>query len=210
MGRCTSPTRPTCTSPAITNNTQSTDHAFTPVTIFGTGFASPLAVTLGGVAAFVQSVSATELVVMPALPLNCSQVSGNAVVVTNLSTGETATNSAVVFNYVIPAVKVLNVSPNSGAPGITATITGTNLPAATTSTGVTFGGNSAIVQSASPTAVVVTVPPATNVAPPACGLNPVGTVLPATPVDVTVTNLDDQCAGSLGGGFTYLLPCVVP
>jgi hypothetical protein len=86
---------------AIANGSQSTDQPFTPVTIYGTGFQAPVVVTLAGVQAFVQSVSATELVVMPGIPAGCSGGGAGAVVVTNITTGETASGLGVTFTYVV-------------------------------------------------------------------------------------------------------------
>ena len=79
----------------FSNNIQPLGGPFTPVTIFGRGFQAPVAVSLAGFGAFVQSVSATELVVIPgpAVATGCADVSGPIGVV-NLNTGSRAETEA--------------------------------------------------------------------------------------------------------------------
>ena len=97
---------------AIANGVQSTDAPFTPVTIYGTGFQAPVVVTLAGIQAFVQSVSATELTVMPGIPAGCGGGGSGSVVVTSITTGETATSPAgVTFTYVVVPMTVVVAGP---------------------------------------------------------------------------------------------------
>ena len=88
---------------AIANGTQQPDRPVHAGHDLRPGFQAPVAVTLAGVPAFVQSVSATEIVVLPGIPAGCgcATVTG-AIVVTNINTGETATAPAgVTFTYVV-------------------------------------------------------------------------------------------------------------
>ena len=70
------------------NNVQPLGGPFLPMTIFGRGFQAPVAVELAGWAAIIQSVSATEIVVVPgpALTAGCADITG-AIEITNLNTG---------------------------------------------------------------------------------------------------------------------------
>src|ERR1700674_3533791 len=85
---------------SVGGNQQRVDFAFQPVTIFGQGFDAPVAVSLAGITASVVSVSATEIIVMPGNPAlaACTDVTG-PVVVTNITTGDTASGSS--FTYLV-------------------------------------------------------------------------------------------------------------
>jgi len=182
------------------------------LTIFGHGFQAPVLVTIGGARAIVQSVSDSEILVVPVLS-GCSG-GGGTVTVTNLSTGETTSSSqALTITTITP--KILGINPASGAAGSSVTISGTDLPTTTALARVTFGPQQATVVSASAdgTTLVVTVPP-----PPAgtvadvCPVGtPPGTLLPPAgggTVAVTVQNLGTGCTSN-AVSFGYLLPCGV-
>ena len=95
-------------------NLQRVDQPFTPVTIHGHGFQAPVAVSLAGWAATVISVSESELVVLPGLPLltACADVAG-PVSVTNINSGDTA--SALSFTYLVALTRptITAVSPRT-------------------------------------------------------------------------------------------------
>jgi uncharacterized repeat protein (TIGR01451 family) len=179
------------------------------LTIFGHGFQAPVLVTIGGTRAIIQSVSDSEILVVPVLS-GCSG-GGGGVTVTNLNTGETASSpQSLTITPITPTISGIN--PTSGAAGSSVTITGTNLPTTTALARVTFGTQQATVVSASAdgTSLVVTVPPPpSGTAPPVCPVGtPTGTLLPVGgPVTVTVQNLGTGCQAT--GSFTYLLPCGV-
>ena len=196
---------------AIANGTQSTDQPFTPVTIYGTGFQAPVVVTLAGIQAFVQSVSATELVVVPGTPAGCGGGGAGGVVVTNISTGETATSPAgVTFTYVVVPMTVVQLVPPAGLSGAAVEIDGQNLPTSIANAQVLFGARAAMVNAASATALSVTAPPGTVTLPPTCvGGNPAGTLQTVESVPVSVKNLVNGCLVT-GPPFDYQLPCVVP
>jgi uncharacterized repeat protein (TIGR01451 family) len=196
---------------SITNNEQRVDLPFTPVTIFGHGFQSPVAVTLAGRAATVISVAESELVVLPSRPLlsGCSDVAG-AVSVTNINTGDTA--SGLSFTYLVSLTRpvVTDISPRTGPPGTVLTITGSNLPITIADAQVEIGGRIATVSAASSTQLTVVVPDL-GLAPPLC---PPGTAS-GTPinvggaVNVVVTNRLSTCAATFPG-FQPQVGCVIP
>jgi uncharacterized repeat protein (TIGR01451 family) len=184
----------------------------TSLTIFGHGFQAPVLVLIGSARAIVQSVSESEILVVPVLS-GCSG-GGGGISVTNLSTGETATSpQSLTITSITPSITAIN--PTTGAAGSTVTISGTNLPTTIALARVTFGPQQATVTSASAdgTSLVVTVPP-----PPAgtvadvCPVGtPPGTLLPPAgggTVSVTVQNLGTGCTSN-AAAFGYLLPCGV-
>jgi hypothetical protein len=192
---------------AIANGTQSTDAPFSPVTIYGTGFQAPVAVTLAGVPAFVQSVSATELVVLPTLPPNCGGGSGAAVVV-NITTGETASGGT--FTYVVVPMTVTNMTPQVGQTDTLIEIDGTNLPPSVADTQVTFSGRAGFVESVGAGFLTVRAPSGTVTTAPACvAPNPAGTLQTVETASVVVKDLASQCTAA-PQTFSYQLPCVAP
>jgi hypothetical protein len=200
----------TYTSPMLitsaNNLTQRNDQPFTSVTIFGQGFQAPLAVTLAGVPAFVQSVTATEVVVVPGTPTSCGTISGQ-IVVTDITTGETATSTAV-FTYIL-SMSITAVEPNVGQAGISVTITGVGFPTRLADADVKFGTKSAIITSFGNGVIAVTVPPGTVTTPPVC----IPPNVPPNPqtteiVNITVSDRATTCFAS--ATFTYQLPCVPP
>jgi hypothetical protein len=195
---------------SASNTTQSID-GLSPVTIFGQGFSSPVAVALAGVPATVSSVSNTQVVVMPSEPLlaSCGNVTGG-ISVTNINTGDSFTTGAGLgFTYVVPPLVVSSVSPNTflAASGGVITITGSGFPSGGTgNVTVTVGGVGASVTSVSPNLITAVVQPITAT-PPACGTNPVGTQLPVGTKDVVVTNQLTKCSGTDPQSVTFTAPC---
>jgi PKD repeat protein len=183
----------------------------TLVTIFGEGFDEPVAVSFGGIAQQVISVTGTEIVVrtVPVTVTGCGAGAGGPVTVTNIETSATATGPA--FNYQGPPEPIItNVQPASGpaSGGTVVTITGSNFdPPAR----VTFGAQAGNVTATSPTSITVTTPPfAGGFDSVACDDTPgdgqAGTRQVPEAVDVTVTNLDTSCTDTLVGAFSYLPP----
>ena len=192
----------------LSNGSESTDAPFTPVTIYGTGFQAPLSVTLAGIPAIVQSVSATELVVMPTLPPNCGGGSGAAVVV-NLTTGETAQGGT--FTYVVVPMVITNLTPPVGQTDTLVEIDGKNLPANQADARVTFSGRAGFVESVGNGFLTVRVPLGTVATFPTCtGSNPAGTLETVETATVVVQDLASQCTATSPQLFSYQLPCVVP
>lgn len=195
---------------ALENGTQSID-ALSPVTIFGQGFSSPVAVSLAGVPATPISVSATEIMAMPSVPLlsSCANLS-SGVSVTNINTGDTSPPPGPTFTYVVPKVAIGSISPSTvlASTGGSVTISGSGFPATggTSKVTVTIGGRPAIVTSVSGSSISVTVQ-SLSVTPPACGASPPLTILPAATNDVTVTNLATGCSATAAGAFTFTAPC---
>lgn len=197
---------------AISNNVQRTDVPFTAVTIYGQGFDAPVAVSLAGIAAIVQSVSATEIVVLPVFPLlsGCSNLSAD-VSVTNINTGDTATGLS--FTYIVPQMAITGVTPAVGVTGDPVTITGVNFPQTVADAEVKFGGRTAFVSSVAPGSITVTVPPGSVTTAPVC-TDPDPLVDPVLQdvqtVDVTVTDRATGCTATVAQAFTYQLLCVKP
>jgi hypothetical protein len=203
---------PPITITAINNNVQPAEGPFTALTIYGTGFQAPVAVSLAGWAASVVSVSATEIVVIPGplLITDCNDVTG-AVRVVNINSGDGVTSTDVGFTYSVAGSKpILNgSSPASGdatGGGLSVTISGAHLQSVTR---VTVGGRSATITSQSDTQIQILVPD--NFAtPPTCDAgNPAGTEQKSEEADITVTT-GIGCTATLPKGFVYFLPCVVP
>jgi hypothetical protein len=86
------------------------------VTIFGQGFADPVAVGLAGIAAQVLSTSGTEIQVLSGIPAvaNCANITG-PVHVTNINNGDGADGPT--FVYLVPKPEIFNLSPTSGPQG---------------------------------------------------------------------------------------------
>jgi len=149
----------------------------TAVTITGTNFSSPAAVTFG-------SSAATNVVVVSSTSITANAPAGSAgsVSVTVTSNGQSGTlNNA--FTYA-PALTVTNTSPNVGplSGGTVVTITGTNFVSPAT---VMFGATAATnVTVASSTSITATTPAGS-----------------AGSVNVTVTS--NGQSGTLTNGFTY-------
>ncbi len=202
---------------AYSNNTQTVGF-LVPMTIYGQGFQAPVAVSLAGIGALVQSVAATEIVVLPSSPLitGCTDLSGD-IQVTNIDTGDTAkATNAFTYHLLKPAITGVSPSnscptgapcPNGGTGGIAVTITGINLPTVANAQ-VKFGGQTAFVTSSDGSTMVVTVPPTSSAAPTCSGGNPGGTPQVASTVDVVVTDATTTCSVTASGAFQYLLPCV--
>jgi hypothetical protein len=175
------------------------------VTIFGQGFADPVAVTLASLAAQVLSVSGTEIQVLSPLPhvTSCANITG-AVQVTNVNNGDTGTGLA--FTYLVPKPVIGNVTPNVGdeVGGISVTVNGLGFDPGFMQ--VLFGTSAATINSSSVTQLIVTNPPFTGT----FAANPCvlpggipGTRLVPTSVDVVVNDALTGCTSTLTGGFTY-------
>jgi uncharacterized repeat protein (TIGR01451 family) len=187
------------------------DQPLTPVTIFGHGFQAPVAVTFAGRAATVISVSESELVVLPARPLDpdCNN-STLSVTVTNINTGDTA--SGLSFTFIGGGPNQLDVSfisPTAGAAGTVVTVNGTNLPSQPQDAEVRFGNILATVSSSSVTELTVVAPDQPGLTNPVCPVGvSVGTLVdvPGGSRLVTVENVLTGCSDS--APFQYQLPCV--
>ena len=190
----------------------------TVVTIFGSGFDEPVAVTLGGVAQQVLSVSGTEIrfvtgaLTGSAIPPCNGQVSRD-LTVTNIEGGASASGAS--FTFIgPPSPLIFGVSPVQGSVGSNVTISGQNFdPSALR---VLFGGAdgaSAPIVSASSTTIVATVPtppPSFTFNTVACDGNgdniPSGTQDVPTPISITVRNLVTGCETTLTNAFTLNPP----
>ncbi len=193
----------------------------TLVTIHGQGFDEPVAVSFHfvagnlSVAQAVLSTTGTEIVIRTGaapLPAQCPAngiIAVDRVNVVNIETGD-GDDADIGFNFILPLPQIFGVSPSSGSPGATVTISGQNFAA---NVQVLFGdatnGSSAQILSNSSTAISVRVPSAPQgfafITEPCDGNGdgiPGGTRLTPTPISVTVRNLDGSgCVSTLTNAF---------
>jgi hypothetical protein len=178
------------------------------VTIFGQGFADPVAVGLAGVAAQVLSTSGTEIQVLSPIPnlTGCGNISG-PVHVTNINNGDSGDGPT--FIFVVPHPSIAGVSPNSGTGngGDHVVVSGDNFEPSFGDR-VLFGGSAGSVNAGASTStqLVVTTPPFTGNFPtqPCVSGGLTGTMSIPTAVDVQVTNVASGCTDTLPKGFTYI------
>ncbi|HXT22003.1 MAG TPA: IPT/TIG domain-containing protein [Thermoanaerobaculia bacterium] len=190
----------------------------TRVTIFGSGFDEPVAVSLGGIGQQVLSVSGTEIVFVTgaltgsAIPPCGGQTSPQIVTVTNIEGGASASGGGFVFTGP-PNPLILGITPTSGNIGSNITISGQNFdPSALR---VLFGGAdgaSAQIVSSTTTSIVAKVPtppPSFAFTTVACDDNGDGTQglrSQPTPISITVRNLLTGCESTLSNAFTLNPP----
>ncbi len=186
----------------------------TRLTIFGSGFEGPVAVSFTftnpnvSVAQTVVAVSGTEIQIItsPApLPTTCPKnglVSSSSVQVVNINTGDSGTAS-IGFNFQLPTPTISSLSPAQGMADASIMINGQNFNPQSTSVtfGASSGGTSAQVLSGSSTELTVRVPPQPtsffNTV--ACGNG--GTEPTATPITINVTDNSTGCSSSFTNGF---------
>jgi hypothetical protein len=90
-------------------------------------------------------------------------------------------------------------------------ITGTNFPTSQANAAVKFGSQSAFITNFAPGQITVTAPAGTITTNPACvNGNPSGTLQIVSTVDVTVTDLSDNCVATAAQAFSFELPCIAP
>jgi PKD repeat protein len=178
------------------------------VTIFGQGFADPVAVGLAGIAAQVLSTSGTEIQVLSGIPAinNCADISG-PVHVTNINNGDSADGPT--FIYRVPKPEVFNVSPGSGAQagGTNLTITGSFADPGADQ--VLLGQQTAFPtpgRTSTTSTLFVTTPQFTGTFPtqPCVGVGGLtGTMNIGASVSLTVNDAVTSCTTTLQGAFTY-------
>jgi hypothetical protein len=197
------------------------------VVIQGQGFDEPLTVGLAGVAAPVQSVTGTRIVVQsPAVSIsNCSIPSGQVTVV-NIETGDGA-NFPGPFRFRPITPVITSIAPNTGSR------LGGDLVEITSAVSK-FSGFDIFGGPPAPIRVLVNSQPATLVSatsdklrittpeftgtfptrPCTTGGGETGTETLPAPVPVTVTNLNTGCSDTIANGFSYVPAnpgvCVVP
>jgi hypothetical protein len=176
------------------------------VTVFGQGFADPVAVGLAGVAAQVLAVSGTEIQVLSGIPrvTSCSDIKG-PVHVTNINNGDS--NDGPDFLYIVPKTTAVSVSPSSGSQGGGTLLTISGVFPDPGSTVVLLGTQAASQAPGSTTGMLEVITPPFNGTFPtqSCTVgSQTGTMnLPAT-VNVTVTDTVTTCTSTLTGAFTYI------
>jgi PKD domain/IPT/TIG domain len=177
------------------------------VTVFGQGFADPVAVGLAGVAAQVLAVSGTEIQVLSGIPrvTTCTDIKG-PVHVTNINNGDSADGPD--FVYIVPKTSVISVTPSSGGQSGGTLLTIHGVFPDPGSTVVLLGTQAASPVSGSTTdTLLVTTPPFTGTFPTQPCIGPggvTGTMSVGQTVNVTVTDSVTTCTNTLTGAFTYL------
>ncbi len=195
----------------------------TVVTMFGSGFEEPVAISFGGFAQERISVTGTEIIGRSVkVPLtNCQPVSG-PFSVTNVETSESFT-SGINFTYEPIMVSIGGISPSSVSTDLNGNVTG---PGSFNITGVrgfdtgdpvtvTFGDVLAFGVSFDPSSstIVGETPPFTGMFEEImCGPDNTGTALGPARVDVLIRNEFTGCEVNLTDRFTYEPPfdCVEP
>lgn len=189
----------------------------TIVTIFGSGFDEPVAVTLGGLAQTVISVTGTEIVFRTAgvRVTTCPQggeVTADGISVTNIETGETATAN-LSFTFVVPVPLIVSVSPTSGpqAGGTSVTVSGQGFESPVRVRFISPGGTefAGSVTSTGASAVVARTPAVPNSAldTESCdddGDGTAGERYVRTAFDVEVENLATGCTDDFAGAFIFI------
>lgn len=189
----------------------------TAVTIFGSGFDEPVAVSLGGIGQQVLSVSGTEIrfvtgaLTGSAIP-PCGGQASRDITVTNIEGGASASGGS--FTFIGPPNPIIfGVSPTGGSVGANVTISGQSFEAPLR---VLFGGadgsSAAIVSTnlaGNPQTILATVPtppPTFTFNTVSCDGNgdniPSGTRNVPTPISITVRNLASGCEATLTNAFT--------
>ena len=184
---------------------------FTPVTVFGAGFQSPVVVFAAGRPCTVNSVSATEIVCTPTgvLVTDCTDVVG-PVVVTNVDSGDTVNGPD--FRYLVKtfAPTLSFSSPGQGDvflnPGLSVSIFGSSLSRVTK---VTFGNRAANFTIVSDSQINAIVPDDLLPAPTCPAGTGSGTEVVVETVDITVSS-STGCSATLSQAFAYQRQCVVP
>jgi hypothetical protein len=181
------------------------------VTVFGQGFADPVAVSLAGIAAQVLSTSGTEIQVLSSVPVvsSCANITG-PVHVANINNGDS--NDGPNFTYLVSAPLVNGISPNQGFNNVStgAVISGDFFEPLVDQ--VQIGSESASVDRSSSTStrLVVTIPPLTTPLPTqactggTCPVGSTGTQSISVAEDVIVTDGTTTCTNTLKGAFTYI------
>lgn len=190
----------------------------TRVTLFGQGFDSPVAVTLGnpGIGQQVVSVTGTEIeFITSGVPVATCPANGvitvQGVTVTNIESGASGSAPNLAFSYIVPTPLIFGVSPSSGSVNATVTVSGQNFAS---NIQVLFGdptnGSAAPIVSRNGSSIVLRVPPPpggfTFNTEPCDGNgdgNAGGTRNVATPISISVRNLDGTgCVATLSNAFT--------
>ncbi len=181
----------------------------TSVTIDGTGFDDPLAVTIAGVPAQVIRVSGTEVVARTLQPLNtaCANLVGT-ITVLNTENGDTA-SSIPTFTYISPPVKVTTVvSP--ATPGSTTSVTVLN---ASGIPRITIGDKPATItgstaNSDGTTTFTIIVPTNLTLATQSCSAATGVSAQIPTAFNVTYLSLSTGCTDTFTNGLTVNPPAV--
>jgi hypothetical protein len=175
----------------------------TRVSIDGQGFDDPVAVSIGGVAAQVLSVSGTKIIAVTSgiVPTSCSDLPPAPVIVTNISAQDTATSIGN-FIFRVPKASIVAVTPSSVSPGSTVSITVANAigPPRLTIGTTAVSPQSAIVNADGTTTFVVIVPLTIPLLQTTCAAG--GTAPAPTPLSVIFLSSTTGCTDTFVNGLT--------
>jgi hypothetical protein len=180
----------------------------TRITIDGTGFIAPVAVSVAGFAAQPIAVSNSQIIALvgPISPPGCGDVPGE-VAVTNIDNGDSDTGPNFIFRVPKPIVtNITSASIGPIQPGSTIAVTVQNAGA---SPSLQIGGNTVFVTAATPnpdgsTTLQATVPANITLGTMACPGG--GTVPITTSFPITFTSGATTCSTTLTGALTVQPP----
>lgn len=156
-GSVTNSTALTVIRPTITNFTPTTGSVGTDMTINGADFIGTMTILF--TATGQQPVEATNVTVVSANQMVCkvpTLTAGTSYRVSVANSNQAGSTSDTMFVYGTPAPTYASISPASGSPGSTVSITGTNFVSGSTT--VTIGGLAATTSVVSSTLLSCTVP----------------------------------------------------
>ncbi len=181
----------------------------TSVTIFGSGFDDPVAVSIGGIAAQPIRVSGTEIVVITGAPqiVNCAPVPPTGgISVTNIEDGQTAVSTGLTFTYLVPQARITSVSPTTTTPGSPIQISVLNvLPGITRlQIGTAFVTPTNTVTDGAVTTFTATVPANLTFTTQACTTSGGAAGIQSLPtnLDIKFTNSTTGCTDTMTGALT--------
>jgi len=183
----------------------------TRVKIDGTGFNAPLAVGIGGFAATVISVSATEVVaITPTIAVQaCADVTG-PIVITNTDNGDSASGPNFIYRVLKPAI--LSASPATSGGNSTVVVANAVGLALISVKGIPVQITATTVNANGTTSFTIVVPsqqllPLTLVACPAIpGVNGTASAPQPTPFDITYKSATTTCTDTLANGLLVSPP----
>jgi hypothetical protein len=177
----------------------------TRVTIDGSGFDDPVAVVIGGVAANVIRVAATQIIAVtnPVQITNCSEPS-QAIQVVNINNGESATGP--IFIYRVPKPSITSVTPAAlgGSTQITVFNAAGTPRFVIGGVGATVTGS--VTNSNGTTTYTVLVPTTLKLDVASCAAAPGASAPQPTAFDVIYTSLDTGCTDTSPKGLTASPP----
>lgn len=176
----------------------------TRVTIDGSGFVAPVAVTIGGIAAQVVSVSGTKIVAITSgvVLTGCADQPGE-IAVTNIVNGDSATGPEFTFRVLRPVIVSVSAGSTPGGPIIVRVANAIGIPRlriGNTNIGITTAVDNGDGTTTFTGTLPITVPLQTQ----ACPAVPGASRQIPTSFDITYTSLTTTCEDTLQNGATLV------